>query len=140
MPDTIFLVSLADGSQPGISAAFGAAIAEAAAVCLEDRGHGSVKRGLAPVVVLAVRGDFDSDVFLQWAHLEPGAAASWNDEEYATEHGTYAIALALVPQLTEMLVVLRSRKKTGFDFKQAYKKIVHLISAKAKPETGTTKE
>ena len=109
MSETIFLESLADGSQPGISAAFGGAIAEAAAVCLEDQGHRSP-------VALAVQGDFDPDLFLQWSPLGPGAVAAWNDEEYATEHGAYAIAQALVPILTETVVVLRSRKKTGFDF------------------------
>ena len=40
----------------------------------------------------------------------------WNDDEVATEHGAYAIATLLVPRITNLQVVERSKKGTGFDY------------------------
>ena len=40
----------------------------------------------------------------------------WADLEVATEHGAYGIAALLIPVLTNLTIVQRSRKGTGFDF------------------------
>ena len=40
----------------------------------------------------------------------------WNDDEVATEYGAYGIATLLVPRITNLQVVERSKKGTGFDY------------------------
>jgi hypothetical protein len=42
----------------------------------------------------------------------------WNDEEYATEQSAYGLhfAFLLILQLTDLTVIERSRKRTGFDY------------------------
>ena len=40
----------------------------------------------------------------------------WNDDEVATEHGAYGIATLLIPRITNLQIVERSKKGTGFDY------------------------
>ncbi|NJR70797.1 MAG: hypothetical protein HC771_20780 [Synechococcales cyanobacterium CRU_2_2] len=44
----------------------------------------------------------------------------WNDLEYTTEQGAYAIALLLTEWLTDFTVIRRSRKGTGYDYLLGY--------------------
>ena len=85
------------------------AMAEAAAVCLEDNGHGS---GTPLKVSGSNRGTFT----VQWTALPIQAHAEWADLQEATEHGAYFIAIRLVDNLTGLTVVQRSKKGTGFDY------------------------
>ncbi|MCB1033500.1 MAG: hypothetical protein KDD47_06665 [Acidobacteria bacterium] len=94
---------------PGISEAFGAALAEAAVVCLESQGHRTGKR-------ISATGTFQRAFILAWEILQEEAQRSWADSEVATEFGAYGVAALVVKALTGQVVLERSRKGTGFDF------------------------
>lgn len=110
IPTSIDLADLAKGT-PGITPAYGSVLAEAATICLESRAHPNG-------VTMGVDGDFGGKVNVRWAPLADQVQASkcWNDPEYTTEHGAYGVASLLVSALTDLTVVARSRKRTGFDF------------------------
>ncbi len=40
----------------------------------------------------------------------------WNDEEFTTEQAAYGIAFLIIRQLTDLTVIERSSKGTGFDY------------------------
>lgn len=40
----------------------------------------------------------------------------WNDEEFTTEQAAYGIAFLIIRELTDLTVIERSRKGTGFDY------------------------
>jgi hypothetical protein len=102
------LQSLSQG-RPAITPAFGAAIAEAGAICLTDEAH-------EPVVVLEVEGEFSSTFKLDWQPVTEQSRRCWNDAEYTTEQAAYGIAFLLILQLTNLTIIERSRKGTGFDY------------------------
>lgn len=94
---------------PGITPVFGAAIAEAGAICLSDEDH-------EPGVVLKVKGEFSTTFKLDWQPVTEQIRRCWNDKEYTTEQAAYGIAFLLIWQLTNLTVIERSRKGTGFDY------------------------
>ncbi|WP_293150519.1 MULTISPECIES: hypothetical protein [unclassified Microcoleus] len=102
------LQSLSQGL-PAITPAFGAAIAEAGAICLTDEAH-------QPGVTLKVEGEFSATFKLDWQPVTEQTRRCWNDEEYTTEQAAYGIAFLLILQLTNLTVIERSRKGTGFDY------------------------
>lgn len=102
------LSDLAKG-RDGITAAFGECLSQAASVCLEDQSH---KSG----VHLNVDGDFNRIFGIIWGTTTGQMRRCWADPEVATEHGAYGIAALLIPVLTNLTIVERSRKGTGFDF------------------------
>jgi len=94
---------------PGITPAFGESLAEAAGVCLEDQNHSSP-------IPMQVSGALAADAVLEWEPISAQARQCWNDDDEATEHGAYGIAVLLVPQVSGLQVVERSKKGTGFDY------------------------
>ncbi len=94
---------------PAITPAFGATLAEAGAVCLTDETH-------VPGMILEVEGAFSSRFQLDWQPVTQQIRRCWNDEEYTTEQAAYGIAFLLILQLTDLTVIERSRKGTGFDY------------------------
>jgi hypothetical protein len=102
------LFSLRDG-MPGITAEFGAGLAQAAAVCLEDRGH---QNG----VKITVMGDNPATFSLHWETTTDQMRRCWNDHEVCTEHGAYCLSFLLLKALGRFTVLERSRKGTGFDY------------------------
>ena len=95
---------------PGLSAKYGAALGEAAAVCLVSQQH-------SPSTAMATRtGARSLTVTLDWAPLVPGAEAAWADETFATEQGAYGIAILLLEETQDLLPMERARKGTGFDY------------------------
>jgi hypothetical protein len=98
-----------DRGLPAITPAFGAAIAEAGAICLTGEAH-------QPGVILEVEGEFSTRFQLDWQPVTEQAQRCWNDEEYTTEQAAYGIAFLLILQLTNLTVIERSRKGTGFDY------------------------
>lgn len=97
---------------PGISPRFGAALAEAAVVCLESQSHASG-------VGMSVNGDFARELSLEWLpQSDPDQIRrSWADEQECTEYGACALAALLVVELTPWTVVERARKDGGgFDY------------------------
>lgn len=107
-PQELVLTKLGEGL-PTITPSFGATLAEACAVCLEEQGH-------LQGVELTVNGDFDTTFKLYWQPVTQQMLRCWNDEEFTTEQAAYGIAFMLVRQLTELTVIERSRKGTGFDY------------------------
>jgi hypothetical protein len=85
------------------------AIAEAGAICLTDEAH-------QPGVVINVEGEFSTTFKLEWQPVTEQIRRCWNDEEYTTEQAAYGIAFLLILQLTNLTVIERSRKGTGFDY------------------------
>jgi hypothetical protein len=113
MPDqngrvTLRLSSLRQG-MPGLSPAWGSVLAESAAVCLEDQGHGMVS-------VLSVDGSFEETFLLERSVVDQQIRSSHLDEQEATEKGACGVALLVVRHLTGNVVLWRSRKGTGFDY------------------------
>lgn len=98
-----------DRGLPAITPAFGAALAEAGAICLTDEAH-------QPGVTLEVEGEFSTTFILDWQSVTEQARRCWNDEEYTTEQAAYGVAFLLILQLTNLTVIERSRKGTGFDY------------------------
>lgn len=94
---------------PGITPSFGAALAEACAVCLEEQGH-------SQGVEIIIDGDFNAVFKLHWQPVNEQMLRCWNDEEFTTEQAAYGIAFLIVTKLTELTVIERSSKGTGFDY------------------------
>ena len=94
---------------PAITPAFGATLAEAAAICLSDQEH-------LPGVELTVEGEFNETFRLFWPEVTDQMRRCWNDQEYTTEQAAYGIALMVVQRLTDLVVVERSIRGTGFDY------------------------
>jgi hypothetical protein len=94
---------------PGMTPAWGTSLSEAARVCLEDEGHAS------PVEYF-VEGRFIARHDLEWPECTDQMRRTWHDLEEATEHGAYGMAALLVATHTDLEVVERSRKGTGFDY------------------------
>lgn len=98
-PSAIDLCALALGT-PALSPAMAANLAEAAVVCLTQKGH------LSGVNLSVER----SQVAVQWATPDLRAGASHADQQDATEEGAVAIAIQLIRGGTDLDVVRRSRK------------------------------
>lgn len=95
---------------PGLSEAAGQYLAEAAAVCLEERDHQSE-------ATLFLDGDHEEDLALAWAGpVTDQARRTHADPEDATENGACGVAAVLMHTLTDLAVVNRSRKGSGFDY------------------------
>lgn len=103
------LNELTAGGHPVITAEKGADLAQAGAVCLEERGH-------AQGVALVVRGSLSNSYRLVWTPATAHARRTWSDDTEATEHGAAGIAALLAIREISFLVVLRSWKGTGFDY------------------------
>ncbi|BAY84433.1 hypothetical protein NIES267_39290 [Calothrix parasitica NIES-267] len=107
-PRKLVITDLAKGL-PAITPSFGAALAEACAVCLEEQKH-------SQGVEITVNGDFDAKFELSWQPVTEQMLRCWNDEEFTTEQAAYGIAFLIVRELTDLTVIERSRKGTGFDY------------------------
>lgn len=98
-----------DGPAHELTPAFGAALAEAAAVCLDDQGHTSGTD-------LTVAGAYADTYRLRWRRSSARSRRTWQDLEVTTEHGAYGLAALLIQACANLKIVERSRKGTGFDF------------------------
>ncbi|OQX26498.1 MAG: hypothetical protein BWK80_10175 [Desulfobacteraceae bacterium IS3] len=102
------LVKLKHGL-PAVTPAFGAALAEAAAVCFEDQNHSGGVR-------LEVDGTFKAEYSVYWEKVTKQMRSCWNDLEVTTEQAAYGVAFLLITDLTDYTIIHRSRKGTGFDY------------------------
>jgi hypothetical protein len=105
---TLRLSSLTDG-MPGLTPALGGSLAEAAAVCLEEQGHGIV-------VALAVEGHFEEVLALERAPVDEQMRNSHRHEETATENGACGVTIAAVCELAGLTVLRQSSRWTGVDY------------------------
>jgi hypothetical protein len=104
-PESLDLSALAGGTAH-LTPALCADLVEAAVVCLAGKGH-------VPGVCLQVH---ERAVSLAWEAPDPRAKRSRGDPQEATERGATALAIALVRGGTDLDVVERSWKGTGFDY------------------------
>ena len=104
----LILTQLVEGL-PAVTPAFGAALAEAGAICFEEQNHPNG-------VELNVDGAFTATYKVYWQKVTDQMLRCWNDYEVTTEHAAYGIAFLLICDLTEYTVIERARKGTGFDF------------------------
>ena len=95
---------------PGITPDFGGCLCEAASVCLENRSHQSG-------VAMSVSGALSSHSLpVTWPATDQHTRNCYADMQFATEFGAYGVAVLLVEHLTDLTVIERSRKGTGFDY------------------------
>jgi glycerol kinase len=94
---------------PGLTPAWGEVLAEAASVCLAKQGH-------APHTELKVDGSFEESFILERLPVSLQMTLSHHNEEEATELGACGVAILAVRSLTNLVVLHRSRKGTGFDY------------------------
>ena len=92
-----------------ITTTYLANLADAAAVCLDYHRH-------PQTTTLTVLGASEPDYGLTSFPVTPAMSQTWNDFQYAVEHGAYGIALLLLKETHGLVAVERSRKGTGFDF------------------------
>ncbi|MBI1924196.1 hypothetical protein HYR99_08080 [Candidatus Poribacteria bacterium] len=104
----LVLTKLAQGL-PAVTPAFGAALAEAGAICFEDQNHSNG-------VELKVEGTFTAKYNVYWQEVTDQMRRCWNDPEVTTEYAAYGIAFLLIRDLTEYTVISRRRKGGGFDY------------------------
>jgi len=104
----LVLTKLAEGL-PAVTPAFGAALAEAGAVCFEEQNHPNG-------VELKVDGAFTAKYTVYWQEVTAQMLRCWNDYEVTTEHAAYGVACLLILDLTGYTVIERRRKGDGFDF------------------------
>jgi hypothetical protein len=123
------LTALAEGVMPALSSVYGPQLAQAAAVCLEDREH---KSG----VTLHLAGVRSVQLLIEWPTVDDQARRSHNDLQEATERGAYGIAILIVCDLTGMVVVERSAKGLGFDYWLGDAKDDELFQGKARLEVS----
>ena len=109
--DTIKSIHLGDVIErlPALEPHWLASIAHATAVCLDDQDHQSG-------VQIAIVSDFKGTFEFHWDAITEQMRRTWEDEQYATEHGAYCLAFLLIMELTGLSVIERSRKGPGFDY------------------------
>ncbi len=103
------LAELCKGDIPAISSAFGSALAEAAAVCLESNSH-------TQGVEIEVRGLKTSSYSVTWPPASTQTFLTWNDSENATEWGAVGVAILIASLEIGYEIIRQSRKGTGFDY------------------------
>lgn len=103
------LNDLGSGSIPGVSARFGAALAEAAGVCLDSQKH-------AQGVELRVSGYVSGWYSVEWPQVGRQSRRAWNDPDEATEYGAAGVAILLIERETGYSVIQRSDKGSGVDY------------------------
>lgn len=108
-PVTSIDLRLLRSGTPGITPAFGEALAQAAVVCLEDQDH-------TTGTPISVDGDYTVELSLIWEPATSQVRRCWADYDVATEHGAYGVAAVLVGSLTDLTIVERSRRGSGFDY------------------------
>ena len=93
---------------PGVTEAFGTFLAEAVMFCLEENGHqGSAK--------LLVTGHFDEEFELTWTDtVTKEVRSTWEDKKEATEYAATAIAMLIIPVITEFDLFRRTRGGTDY--------------------------
>ncbi len=109
MPAPLDIKSLSRDYRPGITESIGRFMTEAIAVCLDSQGHKSS-------ALLTVKGAFEGQYALEHGPVTDQMLRGHNDSEVATEYGAYGISILLIDVNTDLTVIERSRKGTGFDY------------------------
>lgn len=108
-PRPLDLGALVQGLAPGLTPERGAAMAQAARVCLTESRHPSP-------CGLTVDGGHSGRLPLVFDQASEAESRSWNDQEEATQQGAYAVAILVMKHLDNLTVLERSRRGTHFDW------------------------
>ena len=81
---------------------------DSAVICLEEQGH-------SVGVSFKVAGTKSVDFQLKWSSLNQAVKPHYYDDEAATEHGAYGIAILLQHKISNYGFLGRSKKGKGFD-------------------------
>ena len=93
----------------GLTKAIADSYTEAARVCL-DRHHEP------PSDFSLHKGDRRLAAIAQWGLTDERTRRAWSNETDATEDGAYALALAAVDLMDDMVAVYRAETRTGADY------------------------
>ena len=93
----------------GISANYGRSLAEAAGVCLDDQDHDNP-------VTFSLPDTEPGRCSVVWPATNDRMRNTWNDAEYATEHGAMAIAILFTLKFLGYRIAERMKKGRGVDF------------------------
>ena len=103
------LKDLSEKYRPGLSEGAGNFMAEAAGVCFDsNKFQNNVK--------LLVEGIFDNTYTVIFDTITDQMRRTFGDLDVAVEYGAYGIAILIIDKNTELTVIERSRKGTGFDY------------------------
>ena len=94
---------------PGITREWGAALAQAAGVCLKLQGH-------RQCALFRVIGYVNNTYAILWPCTDDQAMRTWADHREATQFGATAIAVLLAKKEIDYAVVERSVIGTGIDY------------------------
>lgn len=108
-PILLNLASLID-EIPALTPALGGTLAEAAAVCFADQGHGEN-------CLLSIRWEAEQRIFaLHRLPTSEPMLRAYRDMQETTELGACGVAILVVRNITGHTAVERSVKGTGFDY------------------------
>ena len=86
-----------------------AALAEAAAVCLESQNHQSG-------VSLQIKGDYTDTIGLVWEPIDLKTRQSWQNLSESVEEAAYGLAIITIWEITPYKVIKQGFKGSGFDY------------------------
>lgn len=98
-------------SVPALTKSLGLVHAEAASVCLEERGH-----GLDCTITLKSSTEGVQKFRLLRLKVTQRMKNAYNDMQYATQKGAEGIAFLIIQFVDPVKVIRQSRKGTGFDY------------------------
>jgi hypothetical protein len=98
-----------EAGMPALTPHCGGVMAEAAAVCFEDRSH-------ATGVIMSVRAVDVKQFTIHWPAVTDQQRRTYNDLPWATEMGAYGVAILIVKAVTGKKAIERSWKGPGFDY------------------------
>lgn len=108
-PILLHLASLIEGI-PALTPALGGALAEAAAICFDNQGHGES-------CYLSVLWAVEQRAFtLHNLQVTESMRRAYRDLQEATELGACGVAILIARELTGHTAIERSVKGTGFDY------------------------
>ena len=114
MNRTINLSDIKNGF-PGMDSASAGNCYVACMVCLHRNNHSDDN------TLLDLTGDATDTITLKWEnYFDEQIDRSFQDQQYATEHGAVCISAMLVKECTDYTIIERSYKGTGFDYWLGY--------------------
>jgi hypothetical protein len=112
MPNSLrkLLFNELENGLPGISKAWGKFLGEAGSLCLSLKNHASG-------VEMQIKGDAETVFRFFWSNeITEQTRLAWNDIQELTEYGAAGIAILLIQELTEFMVIRRAVKGDGIDY------------------------
>ena len=108
--DRKLLLNELENGLPGISKSWGKFLCEASSHCLSLKNHASG-------VEMQVKGNSETVYRFFWSNeISEQTRKAWNDTQELTEYGATGIAIFLIQEMTEFMVIRRAVKGEGIDY------------------------